>query len=475
MSNLKKLLVLLLALAMFAAACGGSDTEATDNGDEETEASDGDDEEATEDDEEAMEDDEEAMEDDDGGEEASGDVLTDVGVDDEFIRIGGLVDQTGIFAGLTVPIADGSEAYFDWLNANGGVAGRQIDHIILDTAYDVPTHQQHYDTFSSEGEDGVAFIGTSTGSPHTASIREDLIDDGLGAIPLSWNSSWSDPASGNIFEWGTNYCVEAMNGVSYLAEQNDAATVAILSFPGDYGEDGALGAKAAAEALGLEVVYDGQGQVIPGADSTAVITGLVESEADIVWATTNSGLLAELMGGAAASGFDAQWGGNGPSFSPLLLPTEVGPLLDTNYTHFSPYASLGSNDSPGMTEVLEIMRAERPDAQFLSVYVISWIQGEIVRQGMEAAAANGDMTRAGIVEALQGIEIDMQGVMPNLNFAGEPNDQVIRSSFVFDVTIDTYNADATVLDDEGEGLTLVDDAYMSDVARDWDYAPCFGI
>ncbi len=475
MKQFRLLMAVLLAFALIAAACGSDDdggTTAQDTSPPDTEAmEDEDDAPATT---EAMDDEDdaptttEAM--DDGGE-----ILTDIGVDDETIKVGFLSDLTGIFAGLTVPITDGSEAYFERLNDNGGIAGRQVETIVLDTGYDVPTHQQHYDTLSSDGADGVAMIGTSTGSPHTASIREDLVDDGLFASPLSWNSSWATAESSNVFEWGTNYCVEGMNGVSYLAETFDATTVAILSFPGDYGEDGALGAKLAAEALGLEVVYDGQGQVIPGSDQTPVITSLVASEADIVWATTNAGLMAEIMGGAAAQGFEGQWGGNGPSFSPLLLDSDIAPLLDTNYTHVQPYAAIGSGGSAGMDDVLSLMREYRADNQFLSVYVVSWIQGEIVRQVLEAAAANGDMTRQGIVNAALETTIDMQGLMPDLSYAGEPNDQVIRSSFIFDVTLDNYNADATVLDDVGDGLELIDGAYTSQTAADWDYNPCFAI
>ncbi|MBN4047497.1 ABC transporter substrate-binding protein [Acidimicrobiaceae bacterium AH-315-P05] len=441
MRRMKLILVVLLAFAMMAAACGDSD------GDDGASAP-----------------------------EPADNITTGIGVDESTIKIGFLADLTGIFAGLTVPITDGSEAYFERLNDNGGIAGRNVEAIVLDTGYDVPTHQEHYDTFSGSGENGVVMIGTSTGSPHTASIRSDLVDDDLSAVVLSWNSSWSTPESSNVLEWGANYCIEAMNGVSYLADQNNAQTLAIVSFPGDYGEDGAEGAKIAAAALGLEVVYDGQAAVVPGSDQTPVITEVVNSGADIVWATTNSGLMAEIMGGAAASGFDGQWGGNGPSFSPLLLDTDIGPLLDTNYTHFQPYAAIGSGDSAGMADLLSMMREYRPEAQFLSVYVISWIEGEIVRQALEQAAANGDLTRAGVSETVQSMTIDMQGLMPDLNFGSDnPNDIIVRSSFVFDVSLDSYNADATVLDDSGDGLVLLDDAYTSDVAKDWDYSPCFAI
>ncbi len=455
MRRLRWFMAVLLVFALIAAACGDDDDDGAADGDDTVPADD--------------------TAADDAGDDGAAEVLTDVGVDDEVIKVGLLADLTGIFSGLVVPLTDGTEAYFERLNDQGGVAGRQIEVITVDTGYDVPTHQQFYDQFSSTGEDGVAMIGFSTGSPHTASIRDDLAADGLAAIPLSWNSSWSAESGANIFEWGANYCVEAMNGVDYLANTHGAESIAIVSFPGDYGEDGAIGAKMAAEALGLEVVYDGQAAVVPGADQTPVISEIVASGADIVWTTVNSGTLAELMGGAADAGFDGQWGGNGPSFAPQLLATEVGPLLDTSYTHFQPYAGIGQGGAPGLEDVLALMREYRPDNQFLSVYVISWIQGEIVRQGLEAAAANGDMTREGIVNALQSTVLDMQGVLPPLDYSGDPNDQIVRSSFIYDVVLDNYDADATVLDDSGDGTELIDDAYTAAVVEEFEYEPCFAI
>ena len=55
----------------------------------------------------------------------------------------------------------------------------------------------------------------------------------------------------------------SMNALEWFQQNRDVQTVAIVSFPGEYGGDGAAGAKMASEQLGLEVVYDGDGQVTP--------------------------------------------------------------------------------------------------------------------------------------------------------------------------------------------------------------------
>ena len=274
MRRLRWLLAVLLSLSLIAAACGDdedttvdSDAEAADTVAE------------AEPDDDMAEEDMAEEESEEPAEEAAPEILTGLGVDAEnkIIRLGLNTDLSGIFAGLTTVITDGQVAFWERVNDEGGIDGWTIETVILDNAYDVPTHLENYDQLSGEGDKGVVMLTNSTGSPHTAAIAEALIEDDLVAIPLSWYSGWADPEIGkNVLEVQANYCVEAMNGVTYMSEQF-GKKIAIVGFPGDYGEDGSIGAKIAAEALGLEVVYDGQAQVIPGADQTPVTTGIAES------------------------------------------------------------------------------------------------------------------------------------------------------------------------------------------------------
>ena len=143
-------------------------------------------------------------------------IETDVGVDDTTIKVGMLADLSGAFAPLVHEIVEAQQVYWDDVNANGGIAGRQVELVIEDNGYDVAQQREKYEILKDE----VAIISQSTGSPHTAAIAQDLVDDDLIAIPLSWYSGWADPEIGqNAFETYTNYCIESMNGVEWLAEE----------------------------------------------------------------------------------------------------------------------------------------------------------------------------------------------------------------------------------------------------------------
>ena len=400
----------------------------------------------------------------------------DHGVDPESmtIRVGVNTDLSGAFAPLTTKITDGHKAYWEWLNGNGGIQGWTVEPVVIDNAYDVPKHLENYEVMTGTGDDSVVMFSTSTGSPHTAAIAEALIEDNMAAIPLSWSSNWPDPDFGqNVFEVQTNYCIEGMNGATYMSE-NFGNKVAIATFPGEYGEDGAAGVKIAAEALGLEVVYDGTGLAVPGSDLTPVVAGIVESGADWVWLTTNPGTAATLVGGAAGAGFTGQWSGNSPSYNPALLGTPgVADLYDASYTHSTYTVLWGVGEAEGMQEMIAAMRQYRPEAPFDDVYIISWIEGYVATQILDQAISNNDLTRAGVLAAATQITVDLKGLAPNQTWSGNPNDNVVRETYLYDVDLSLYTPGVTVSEEGGNnGYRLIKGPYASETALAWEYERC---
>ena len=465
MKRMRYLLALLLAFSLVAAACGDDDDDAgSDDGGSAATDDGGSDDSGSDD----------AGSDDSGDD--GGEMVTGLGVDVEnkVIRVGLNADLSGTFAALTSVIVEGQVVFWDAYNDAGGYKGWTVEPVVLDNAYDVPTHLENYDAFAGDGDESVVMLTNSTGSPHTAAIAEALVEDDLVAIPLSWYSGWTDPTIGqNVLEVQANYCIEAMNGVTYMSETY-GNKMAIASFPGDYGQDGAIGAKIAAEALGLEIVYDGEAAVIPGADQTPVVTGIAESGADFVWLTTGPGQTAELVGGAAAAGYTGQWAGNSPAWNPALLGTGLAEVFDASYTHSTYTVLWGIGDSPGMQDLISTMREYAPDNIADDVYIISWIEGLIAQQVIENAIDNGDISRAGMVSSANEITVDLQGLAPNQNWGVEPNEAIVRGTFLYDVDLASFTPDGTVSDDDANrGFTLIEGDYVSPTAAAWNYEPCF--
>ncbi len=461
MRKKSKWLALLLVLGLVLAACGdggaGDTTTTASGGDETTTTSGGGDETTTT-----------------AGEEPA-EIATDVGVDLEAstITVGLLSDLSGPFAPLVQVINSGHEMYWASVNDAGGINGLQVELQVRDTGYVVDTHVQLYEELKTQ----VVAFGHSTGSPHTVAINPALQADGILAIPLTWYSGWSDPAiNANLVPHGVPYCIEAMNMIEYLTLQApDAATIAIASSPGDYGEDSNAGARLAAEALGLEVVYDGTGLINAADEATLaeVASGIAGSDADLVWVTTSPTPFGSIYGQALAAGYEALWSGAGPTWNPALVGPD-SPLKDALARDFyiSQYYAPWAAESDGNQAVRDLVaNFGPPDAPPLDYYAEGVIEATILHQALLAAYDAGDMTQAGVLAAAKGLEsVTFEGLAPDETYTGEPNDRVQRAQFI------SRPDPAGLADGSSTGSTLIEEMYTSPLAAAFEFnETCFSL
>jgi ABC-type branched-subunit amino acid transport system substrate-binding protein len=459
MRKKSKWLALLLVLGLVLAACGdgegGDDTTTTGGGEEPTTTA-GEEEPTTT-----------------AGEEPGGEVATDVGVDLEAgtITIGLLSDLSGPFSPLVQVIVSGHELHWANVNANGGINGLEVVLETRDTAYVPDTHVQLYEELKSQ----VVAFGHSTGSPQTMAINDQLQADGILAIPLTWYSGWSDPAiNANLVPHGVPYCIEAMNMIEYLTLQDpEAATIAIAGDAGDYGGDSGAGAVIAAEALGLEVVYDGTGAISAADPATqAEVAGeIAASGADLVWVTTNPTSFGAIYGQALAAGFSgALWSGPGPSWNPALVGPEspiAEPLANDFYVsqYYAPWAA----ESEGNQAVRDLVEAA--GAPPLDYYAEGVIEAMIMHEALLAAYEAGDMTQAGVLAAAKSLEtVSFGGLAPDESYVGEPNDRVQRAQFI------SRPDPEGLVGGTSTGSVLVESNYTSDVAEAYEFTEtCFSL
>jgi ABC-type branched-subunit amino acid transport system substrate-binding protein len=450
------LIVLMLVMALGAAACGSDSddttTTAASGGDETTTTAAGDTTTTAAGDTTTT-----------TGAESMEPPATDVGVDLDAgtIQVGLLSDLSGPFKGLVGAIVAGQEAYWSYVNANGGIEGLQVELVVEDTGYDVPQHVTLYEKL----KDSVVAIGHSTGSPHTVAIYEDLQADGIVAVPLTWYSGWTSPFQENTMHHGAPYCLEAMNVIEYIKNDTGASTIAIASLPGDYGLDSATGAALAADELGLEVVYSNPGGIIPGEDLAPIGVAIAESGADMVWVTATPTTFPAIYGAAIATGYEASWSGASPTYSPAYLGSDFATQIERDWTQGAYYLPWGG-ESAGNELVREIMTAA--GASPLDFYAEGFIEAQIMEQALRAAYASGDMTQAGVLAAAKSLEsVDFGGLAPSEKYTGTPNDQLQRELTIMRPSIEDIAGG-------GSGSVVIEPAYTSQIAADFDFqSACF--
>ena len=109
-------------------------------------------------------------------------------------------------------------------------------------------------------------------------------------LPATLGSNWL--FEDRVLELGTSYCAEGMNAVDYGVDELGADKVAAVHFPGDYGDDTAVGARIAAEARGADFTDITTG---PGADQqTAAVAEVLAARRAGVWFDVANGRTGHL-------------------------------------------------------------------------------------------------------------------------------------------------------------------------------------
>jgi len=426
-TTLRRLAVLVAVLSMLAAGCRSSDTAGGGGASEEdTAAATGEASEGSEPESES----EEASEESSGG--GGGEIATDVGVTEEpcpdavnpdhgCIYLGSISDLTvGPFSALGPAITSAQEAFWNRVNEEGGIGDAydvNVTEFVRDNLYQPETHNQVYQEIKGD----VLALAQTLGSPTTATIIEDLAAEQIVAAPASWTSLWAFQES--ILESGANYCVEAMNAVDYTQEnQGPIESVMAIHYPGDYGGDYAAGARIAAEANGMMFTDVETGQ---GADNQGgAIQQILGAQPDLVLVATGPTELGTIVGQAAAQGFTGRFVGAGPTWNPGLVESPAFPALQQLYLQSTYWPTYTTEGIPAYEAMREALGEEGNDG-----FTSGWMWSYPLLSALEAAAENGDLTRAGLFEAAAGLsKVDYEGALPegSGNYAGGPNESLVR-------------------------------------------------
>lgn len=177
------------------------------------------------------------------------------GVSADEVKIGAAMDLSGIFAPFSVPAAEAAQAYFDELNANGGVHGRKITYIIEDHGYQVPRAVQAANKLINR--DQVFAMLLSLGTPTNMAMFKLLEPKGIPNLgPLTAARQMVEPHAPWKFTSFASYYAAAKATINYLVENQGTQKVCLMVLPTDFGSEIRDGVTELADAgklaLGVE-------------------------------------------------------------------------------------------------------------------------------------------------------------------------------------------------------------------------------
>jgi branched-chain amino acid transport system substrate-binding protein len=166
----------------------------------------------------------------------------DPGASDSEIRIGNIMPYSGPASAYGI-IGKTEAAYFNKINAEGGINGRKLNFISYDDSYSPPkTVEQARKLVES---DEVLLIFNSLGTPPNSAIHKYMNAKKVPQLFVATGATkWNDPQHFPwTMGWQPNYQSEGRIYAAYLIKNHPDGKIAILYQNDDYGKDYVKGLK----------------------------------------------------------------------------------------------------------------------------------------------------------------------------------------------------------------------------------------
>ncbi len=173
----------------------------------------------------------------------------DTGATDTEIKIGNIMPYSGPASAYGV-IGKTEEAYFNKINAEGGINGRKVKFITYDDGYSPPKAVEQVRKLVESDE--VLLVFNPLGTPSNSAIQKYLNSKKIPQLFVATGATkWNDPKDFPwTMGWQPSYQSEAHIYAKYLIKEKPDGKIAILFQNDDFGKDylkglkDALGAKA---------------------------------------------------------------------------------------------------------------------------------------------------------------------------------------------------------------------------------------
>jgi branched-chain amino acid transport system substrate-binding protein len=347
----------------------------------------------------------------------------DPGADDKEIRIGNTMPYSGP-ASAYGTIGKVAAAYFDKINAEGGINGRKIKFLSLDDGYSPPKTVEQVRKLVEQDE--VLLVYNPLGTPTNMAIHKYMNQKKVPQLFVATGGTmWGDPKSYPwTMGWQPNYQAEGKIYAAHLLETKPNGKVAILYQNDDYGKDyvkgfeDGLGDKAKSMIVS-KLTYE---VTDPTIDSQMVT--MKAAGADVFLNVTTPKFAAQAIKKAAEIGWKPVHYLNNVSASvgsvlvPAGLDNSVG-IISTQYLK-DPTDPQWADDK-GFLEWKAFMAKHYPSGDLKDG---SNVYGYAVAQGLVQVLkqAGDNLTRENVMKQAANLDFELPMLLPGVNVKTGPDD-----------------------------------------------------
>jgi branched-chain amino acid transport system substrate-binding protein len=347
----------------------------------------------------------------------------DTGASDTEIKIGNIMPYSGPASSYSV-IGKTEAAYFNKINAEGGINGRKINFISYDDGYSPPKAVEQARKLVESDE--VLLIFNPLGTPSNTAIQKYMNAKKVPQLFVATGATkWDEPKEFPwTMGWQPSYQSEARIYAKYLLKEKPDAKIAVLYQNDDFGKDYLKGLKDGFGAKpSMIVAEEGYETSEPSIDNH--IVKLKASGADVFISITTPKFAAQAIKKLA----EMNWTplhivsnvstSIGAVMKPAGFENSQG-ILSANYGKDA--ADPQWDSDPGMKKFLEFLAKYYPDANKLDASVV---YGYGVAQTMVKVLemCGDDLTRANVMKQAASLKnFAPDTILPGITINTSPTD-----------------------------------------------------
>lgn len=331
------------------------------------------------------------------------------GISDSEIKLGATMPLTGSAGSGGLGVKAGAGAYYDMINAAGGIKGRKVNYIVLDDEYKPATATQQMRALVQR--DHVFAVAGGEGTPNFLAVAPFLEREKVPAVsPYAPSSEMGTMKTPHVFMTAVTYITEFAIMAKYVMETAHPKSFSLVGVQGNVGDDAKAGMEQGIGNPAIKVNYIPE---VPGTpDFTPIATQLRDANADwtfLILTNTDTGQLLQAMQRIGYNPRTAAWPGmDSEEYLKPFAAVSQGMLVAEETAH------LDSRDPLVQKFVADFTKQTgKPPGKFEE---LGWVQAELMVKALQDSKA---LTRSCLMEALENIKDFKTGILPAISFGPE--------------------------------------------------------
>ena len=340
----------------------------------------------------------------------------DSGATDTEIKIGHTNPYSGPASAYGV-IGKTIAAYFNKINAEGGINGRKINFISYDDAYSPPKTVEQVRKLVESDE--VLFLFNTLGTPTNTAIHKYMNSKKVPQLFVATGATkWNDPKN---FPWTMgfqpNYQTEGQIYAQYIMKEKPDAKIAILYQNDDYGKDYVKGLKDGLGAKAAKMIVAESSYEVSEPSIDSHVVKLKSSGADVFFNVATPKFAAQAIKKMAAIEWKPLHILNNVSAS---IGSVIKPAGFENSQGIISAAYLKDvtdpewKDDAGIKRFDEFLTKHFPEANRIDAFVMfGYTVSQLMVHTLKQAGDN--LTRANIMKQAASLkDVELDGLLPGI-------------------------------------------------------------